>query len=201
MKSLEGYELQQLYIYITDTMGLFQLSPRKNADMERPVLQLAEKCQREENCCFLSTMMEVLPVDGKSLKPCCFKNIYIKKLPVKYYAYKKAWMNMTIFTECLGALDASKCVHFIVSSQLCCVHPQATSFLRNIRLEYYLSQCRSVSQPTDFSITQCFKHAVSTALVSTGTGAAADLPANTQSNFIIMFNTQSVKYFIRILSL
>jgi len=52
-----------------------------------------------------------------------------------------------------------------------------------------------VSQPTDYGITR-FKHIVSTALVSNGTGATADLPANTQSNFIIMFNTQYVKYYI-----
>jgi len=31
-------------------------------------------------CCFLSTVMEVLTVDGKSLKPCCFKNIYIYRV-------------------------------------------------------------------------------------------------------------------------
>jgi len=53
-----------------------------------------------------------------------------------------------------------------------------------------------VSQPTDFSITQCFKCVVSNALVSIGRGATADLPASTQSKFIIMFNTQYVKYYI-----
>jgi hypothetical protein len=44
-------------------------------------------------------------VGEKSLKPGPFKNI--KKLPMRYYANKTAWMTMDIFTEVLRAPDAS----------------------------------------------------------------------------------------------
>jgi hypothetical protein len=29
---------------------------------------------------------------GKAAKPCCFKNIYIKKLPAEWESNKKAWI-------------------------------------------------------------------------------------------------------------
>jgi hypothetical protein len=64
---------------------------------------------------------------GKSMKPCCFKNI--KKLPVKYYANKKAWMTTTIFTEFLRALDASMGVqsrNILLFVDNCAAHPQDT---------------------------------------------------------------------------
>jgi hypothetical protein len=47
---------------------------------------------------------QVLIVVGKSLNSHCFKNI--KEFPVKYYANKKAWMTMIIFTQFVRALDA-----------------------------------------------------------------------------------------------
>jgi hypothetical protein len=47
---------------------------------------------------------QVLIVVRKSSNPHCFKNI--KEFPVKYYANKKAWMTMIIFTKFVRALDA-----------------------------------------------------------------------------------------------
>jgi hypothetical protein len=44
-------------------------------------------------------------VVGKSMNPRCFKNI--RKLPVKYYANKKAWITMTNFTVSKG----TGCLH------------------------------------------------------------------------------------------
>jgi hypothetical protein len=53
------------------------------------------------------------------MKPRGFKNI--KKLPVKYYANKKAWMTTAIFMEFLRALDATTGVQGRnVCGQLCC---------------------------------------------------------------------------------
>ena len=45
-------------------------------------------------------------VIGKSLKPCCFKNIDTKNSPVSWTANRKAWMTGDIFQEWLTKFKA-----------------------------------------------------------------------------------------------
>lgn len=50
-------------------------------------------------------------VIGKSLKPRCFKNIKVSKLPVTYTANKKAWMISKLFEVWVNSVneDMKKC--------------------------------------------------------------------------------------------
>ena len=46
-----------------------------------------------------------LLVIWKSLKPCCFKRVNKKTLPVEYHANKKAWMTSGVFETWLKKFD------------------------------------------------------------------------------------------------
>jgi hypothetical protein len=184
---LERYELQD--IYNADEMGLFY-----NYLLDRMLTLKGHSCHGEKSAKERITVLLCVNSDdsdkqvpimvGKSMKPRCFKNI--KKLPVKYYANKKAWMTMTIFMEFLRALDASmgaqgrNILLFVDNSD---AHPQDTSFLRNVKVVYYPPNCTSVLQPLDLGTIKCFKqlyrkHLVQEAMCLMDSGKDVELKIN-----------------------
>jgi hypothetical protein len=79
---------------------------------------------------------------------------------VKYFANKKAGMTTAIFTEFLRALDAFVGVqgrNILLFVDNCAAHPQDTSFLKNVKVLYYPSNCTSVLQPFDLGTIKCFR--------------------------------------------
>jgi DDE superfamily endonuclease. len=77
---------------------------------------------------------------------------------MRYYANKKAWMTMDIFTEVLRAPDVSMGVqgrNVPLFAHNCATHLEDTSFLRNIKTVHYPTNTISVLQPPDLGITKC----------------------------------------------
>ena len=56
-------------------------------------------------CASMTGEKEPPIVIGKALKPRCFKGIDAEKMPVSYYAIKKAWMTGGVMTNWLNKLD------------------------------------------------------------------------------------------------
>jgi hypothetical protein len=87
------------------------------------------------------------------VEPWCFKNV--RKLPVTYYAKSKAWL-----TTDFQRLDASfgalgrKILLFVDN---CASHSPDASSLRNMKADFYPSNCTSVVQPLDLGVIKCFK--------------------------------------------
>lgn len=73
------------------------------------------------------------------------------QLPVRQYANKNVRMTTTIFTWFLRALNASKGVQYenMLLVDNCAAHAQDVSFIRNVGVVYYPTNCTSMSQPPD----------------------------------------------------
>lgn len=73
----------------------------------------------------------------------CFKNI--KKLPAKYHVHNTVWMTMVIFSSFLLSLNATmgaqkrKIVLFVNN---CATQTQDASFLRNVKVKHYPTNCK-----------------------------------------------------------
>ncbi|KAL4101085.1 hypothetical protein QTP88_021105 [Uroleucon formosanum] len=96
---------------------------------------------------------------GKSLKPRCFKNMSINKMPVHYHANKNAWMTSTIFSnwlyECDKELQAkSRSILLLIDN--CAAHPKNVQ-LKNITLEFLPPNTTSLIQPLDMGIIKNLK--------------------------------------------
>jgi hypothetical protein len=96
-------------------------------------------------------------VIGKSPKPRCFKDI--KKLHSKYHANNKAWMTTDFFLF-MFSLDASmgaQSRNILLFVDNCAAHPNDTSFVRNVKVIRYPTNCTSVLQPLDLGVIKCYK--------------------------------------------
>jgi hypothetical protein len=47
--------------------------------------------------------------------------------------------------------------NILLSAENCSVHPQDNLHQRNVKIVYYLPNCKTMLQFPDFSITKCFK--------------------------------------------
>ncbi|KAE9522886.1 hypothetical protein AGLY_016697 [Aphis glycines] len=100
-----------------------------------------------------------LLVVGKSLKPRCFKNMSINKMPVHYHANKNAWMTSTIFLNWLYEWDKelqekSRSIPLLIDN--CTAHPNNVQ-LKNITLEFLPPNTTSLIQPLDMGIIKNLK--------------------------------------------
>lgn len=98
-------------------------------------------------------------VIGKSLKPRCFKNVKVDKLPVTYKANKKAWMTSGIFEEWVDSVNdqmkkENRKILLIVDN--CPAHPEIED-LSNVKLEFLPPNTTSMIQPLDQGIIKNFK--------------------------------------------
>jgi hypothetical protein len=76
---------------------------------------------------------------GKSENTCCF--IYVRKLPTKYAANRKAWVTQASFTDYVRALDAkisSQNRKILLLVNQCAAHPQDTSYIKNVKVMLFL---------------------------------------------------------------
>ncbi|XP_060879159.1 tigger transposable element-derived protein 4-like [Metopolophium dirhodum] len=100
-----------------------------------------------------------LLVVGKSLKPRCFKNMSINKMPVHYHANKNAWMTSTIFSNWLYEWDKklqAKSRSILLLIDNCAAHPKNVQ-LKNITLEFLPPNTTSLIQPLDMGIIKNLK--------------------------------------------
>ncbi|CAF3372879.1 unnamed protein product [Rotaria socialis] len=96
---------------------------------------------------------------SKSLKPRCFKNLNVSKLPINWRANKTAWMNVKLFSEWLSDLNVSmkkqksKIILFLDNAPC---HPVDIE-LSNIKLQYFPPNTTPKLQPLDQGIIHAFK--------------------------------------------
>jgi hypothetical protein len=97
-----------------------------------------------------------LVVIGKSANPRCFKN---KRIPVKYYTNKKAWMTGSLFASYLKELDdsmraAQRKIAMILDN--CPAHPHSLKY-DNIALFFLPPNTTSHTQPMDAGVIRSLK--------------------------------------------
>ncbi|XP_026816812.1 tigger transposable element-derived protein 4-like [Rhopalosiphum maidis] len=100
-----------------------------------------------------------LLVVGKSLKPRCFKNMSINKIPVHYHANKNAWMTSSIFLNWLCEWDKelqAKSRSILLLIDNCAAHPKNVE-LKNITLEFLSPNTTSLIQPLNMGIIKNLK--------------------------------------------
>ena len=96
-------------------------------------------------------------VIGKSKKPRCFKNV--KKVPCRYRAQKKSWMDMDLFEEWVRETDKEfqkkeRKIRLIIDN--CPAHIDVPG-LSNIRLVFLPPNTTSKSQPMDQGVIRSLK--------------------------------------------
>jgi hypothetical protein len=82
----------------------------------------------------------------------------------------KAWMTTDIFSSFLRSSEASMGAqnrYILLFVDNCAAHPKDTSFLRNVKIIWYLENCTSVLQPLDLEVIMCYKQLYTKRLVQT----------------------------------
>lgn len=156
---LSNYGLKE--IYNADEFGLFyQCLPDKSYQLK------SEKCSggkhskiRITGLAAANAVGDKLPmfVIGKAKNPRCFKNI--KKLPCRYRAQKKSWMDSILFEEWVREINKmfqaeERNVVLIVDN--CPAHPTIED-LSNLKLIFLPPNTTSVTQPMDQGVIRCLK--------------------------------------------
>ena len=102
---------------------------------------------------------KVIPlVIGKAQRPRCFGKMRLDKLPVRYSANPKAWMNGQLFEEWLRKLNcrmARQNRHILLFLDNAPSHP--TVQMSHVKLQFFPPNTTSVSQPMDAGIIQAVK--------------------------------------------
>jgi len=156
---LSNYGLKD--IYNADEFGLFyQCLPDKSYQLK------SEKCSggkhskiRITGLAAANAVGDKLPmfVIGKARNPRCFKNV--KKLPCRYRAQKKSWMDSILFEEWVREINKmfqaeERNVLLIVDN--CPAHPTIEG-LSNLKLIFLPPNTTSVTQPMDQGVIRCLK--------------------------------------------
>ena len=164
---LSNYGLKD--IYNADEFGLFyQCLPDKSYQLK------SEKCSggkhskiRITGLAAANAVGDKLPmfVIGKARNPRCFKNV--KKLPCRYRAQKKSWMDSILFEEWVREINKmfqaeERNVLLIVDN--CPAHPTIEG-LSNLKLIFLPPNTTSVTQPMDQGVIWCLKAHYSKRLV------------------------------------
>ena len=156
---LSNYGLKD--IYNADEFGLFyQCLPDKSYQLK------SEKCSggkhskiRITGLAAANAVGDKLPmfVIGKARNPRCFKNV--KKLPCRYRAQKKSWMDSILFEEWVREINKmfqaeERNVLLIVDN--CPAHPTIEG-LSNLKLIFLPPNTTSVTQPMEQGVIRCLK--------------------------------------------
>jgi hypothetical protein len=95
-------------------------------------------------------------VINNALNPRCLKGINVKKLPLRYYANKKAWMTSDVFAHWLKWFNLKMCdrkVLLLIGN----VPTHVSIELSNVRVHFLPPNTTSQIQPMDAGIIRNFK--------------------------------------------
>jgi hypothetical protein len=108
-------------------------------------------------CCNMDGSAKEAPVIiNNSQKPRCFKGHDVSKMPLRFYANQKAWMNSAIFSDWLKKFNAKmhgRSVLLLVDNASSHVNLD----LSNVRVHYLPPNTTSELQPLDAGIINSFK--------------------------------------------
>ncbi|KAL4096550.1 hypothetical protein QTP88_021480 [Uroleucon formosanum] len=143
-------------IFNADETGLYyQATPDGSLCFKKDVLSGSKKAMDRITVLLCVNLTgsdkRKLLVVGKSLKPRCFKNMSINKMPVHYHANKNAWMTSTIFSNWLYEWDKELQAKFrsiLLLIDNCAAHSKNVQ-LKNITLEFLPPNMTSLIQHLD----------------------------------------------------
>jgi hypothetical protein len=95
-------------------------------------------------------------VINNALNPRCLKGVNVKKLPLRYYANKKAWMTSDVFADWLKWFNLKMCdrkVLLLIGN----VPTHVSIELSNVRVHFLPPNTTSQIQPMDAGIIRNFK--------------------------------------------
>jgi hypothetical protein len=96
---------------------------------------------------------------GKSQKPRCFRNV--KKLPIRYYGNKNAWMTSDVFRKELSLLNQKMKIRgrkILLFADNFSAHYTDLD-LSHVKIAFFPANTTSVLQPLDLGIIRSFKAA------------------------------------------
>lgn len=110
-------------------------------------------------CCNMEGDFEKTLVIGKAIKPRCFKNLDMKKLPVMWRHNQKSWMTQSIMNEWLTELNKDmkkqkRNILLFMDNAKC--HPIDSNF-SNLKIKFLPPNTTAFCQPMDQGIIQTFK--------------------------------------------
>ncbi|XP_008179833.1 tigger transposable element-derived protein 6-like [Acyrthosiphon pisum] len=149
-------------IYNCDETGLFfRAIPNKTLKLKGEQCKGGKLSKERLTVLLCGNMvgdMEKPLVIGKSVKPRCFKNLDVSKLPVIWCANKKAWMAGSIMENWLIQFnnrlirENRKIILFLDNASS---HPKL--ILSNLKLAWFPPNTTSLTQPMDQGIIYCVK--------------------------------------------
>uniref|UniRef100_A0A2S2PSY6 Tigger transposable element-derived protein 6 n=1 Tax=Schizaphis graminum TaxID=13262 RepID=A0A2S2PSY6_SCHGA len=149
-------------IYNCDETGLFfRAIPNKTLKLKGEQCKGGKLSKERLTVLLCGNMvgdMEKPLVIGKSVKPRCFKNLDVSKLPVIWCANKKAWMTGSIMENWLIQFnnrlirENRKIILFLDNASS---HPKLN--LSNLKLAWFPPNTTSLTQPMDQGIIYCVK--------------------------------------------
>lgn len=149
-------------IYNCDETGLFfRAIPNKTLKLKGEQCKGGKLSKERLTVLLCGNMvgdMEKPLVIGKSVKPRCFKNLDVSKLPVIWCANKKAWMTGSIMENWLIQFnnrlirENRKIILFLDNASS---HPKL--ILSNLKLAWFPPNTTSLTQPMDQGIIYCVK--------------------------------------------
>ncbi|XP_008181899.1 tigger transposable element-derived protein 6-like [Acyrthosiphon pisum] len=141
-------------IFNCDETGLFfRALPDKTLCLKNEICRGGKIAKDRLNVLLCVNMIgefETLLINGKSLKPRCFKSVNVSTLGVNWKANRKAWMNRDLMTDWL------MCFKIILFLDNASSHTD-TLILKNIKLIFLPPNTTSICQPLDHGIIKNFK--------------------------------------------
>ena len=154
---IENYAPEDVYNF--DETGLFyRMKPSQTLATKKIAGKKKDNTRISIGlCCNMDGSSKEDPVIiNKSQKPRCFKGHDIAKLPIKFYANKKAWMTSMIFTDWLKQFNLKMCgrsVLLLVDN----ASAHVTIQLSNVKVYFLPPNTTSHLQPLDAGVVKSFK--------------------------------------------
>lgn len=145
-------------IFNADETGLYFRALPENTYMFKRENIKGAKISKERItllcCASMTGEKKGLVAIGKSKRPRCFQGV--KKLPLRYFSNKNAWMTASIFTDWLKEWDSELDHDILLLVDNCTAHIDTVP-LNHITVRFLPANTTSLIQPCDQGIIKAFK--------------------------------------------